>query len=66
MSRIIIDIKNNLTDVYYENNTCKYPIAILKDSIITINELTNRTVIKLVVELIYNLGKALKAIYKSV
>ena len=68
MSKIIIDIKSNYTDVYYENDnkTCLYHIATLKDSITTINELTNRTVVKLVVELLYRLGKALNNVYKSI
>ncbi len=68
MSKIIINIASNHNDVYYENdnNTCTYHIATFKDGIVTINELTNRTVIKLTIELLFKLGKALYSTYKSI
>ena len=68
MSKIIVDIKQDLIDVYYEtdNNSIKYEIATLKDSVCIINESTNKIVIELIVEIIYRLGNAIKDKYKLI
>lgn len=68
MSKITINIKDNCCYIYFkgDDKPLEYKVATFKDGIITTNECTNKTVIKLVVELIYRLGNALKAVYKSV
>ena len=68
MSKITIDIKDNICSIYFkgDDKSLEYKVATFKDGIITTNECTNKTVIKLVVELIYRLGNALKAVYKPV
>ena len=68
MSKITIDIKQNLIDVYYEtdSNSIKHEIATLKDSICTINETTNKILIELIVEIIYRLGNVIKDKYKQI
>ena len=68
MSKITIDIKQNLIDVYYEtdSNSIKHEIATLKDSVCTINETTDKIVIELIVEIIYRLGNAIKDKYKLI
>ena len=68
MSKITIDIKQNLIDVYYEtdSNSIKHEIATLKDSVCTINETTNKILIELIVEIIYRLGNVIKDKYKQI
>ena len=68
MSKITIDIKQNLIDVYYEtdSNSIKHEIATLKDSVCTINETTDKILIKLIVEIIYRLGNVIKDKYKQI
>ena len=62
MSKIVIDIKNNFINVYKDNENEKKdcPIAFIKDGIVTINKTTNKTDIKLMIEVIYSIGLALK------
>ena len=61
MSKIVIDIKSNFINVYKDNENEKKdcPIAFIKDNIVTINETTNKTDIKLMIEVIYSIGLAL-------
>ena len=68
MSKITIDIKQNLIDVYYEtdSNSIKHEIATLKDSVCTINETTDKILIELIVEIIYRLGNVIKDKYKQI
>lgn len=61
MTKIVIDIKNNFINVYKDNENKKKdcPIAFIKDGIVTINETTNKTDIKLMIEVIYSIAVAL-------